>query len=290
MNLQLPSAPPETPDWGFDLNDFWSLAGRLVPCGPAHLLTAIDLANRFWWWDPDGGQWFQVPYDCYAQRFREIDAWRAVAPEAAEALCQFLSGPKVDPDHAAWVRLQDIQNVFLKIQGFECIWQVAYFYRSLLLDHRWLLPRHTLPGFDEYVFEVMIAMSWQDMASEDVVPWLKRDPVICAMPAMYPITYPDSWKTGIIRQLEQRGIYSECRHVDDALDRLAGVGKIPPGQAHLLKSIDGPLRHELWVSTVEQVGEEIMISQLDAPDGKKPYVHFTLPTPDRSLEVAVRPA
>lgn len=292
MRPGIPVPPPEHPDWGFDAEDFWSLGGRLVPCGPAHMMTAVDLKQRLLWWSHDDQCWGFVPGTEYERCFAEIDAWRAIAPDAVDALTKFLASGKDDPEGMVhFARLMMIQSTFLRIQGFSCPWAGGWFYRSLLLDHRWLLRGFTLPEFDEYVFTIMIADALRGRARKEAIYWLKRDPVIAAMPALYDMIYPESWKTSIILDLREQRIFSTVADVDLAIERLAANGRLPIGQAALLPSVNNPLPSPAWSATIREVTAEVVLARLGASKvgSGGDYTPFALPTLDRVLEVDIRP-
>ena len=271
MRQKIPAPAPEHPDWGFDIHDFWSLGGRLVPCGPAHMMNAVDLSLRLWWWSSENAQWFLVPDDQYERRFAEIGAWRSIAPSAVDALATYFSCDKDSPAVANhFGRFVAIQDTFLRVQDFRCPWEGGWLYRSLLLDHRWLLPRFTLPEFDEYAFAIMITTAWGGMPDEGTVQWLKDDPVIVEMPALYEMVYPDSWKTGIILGLKERGIFANVTDVDRALERLATSGRLANGQSELLRSMNGPLKDSSLVGNARRGCHRVGVGTPEFPECRQP--------------------
>lgn len=284
--MNIPDPPPQSPDWGFDAEDFWSLAGRLVPCSPAHVMIAADLKHRLFWWSSDEHRWGFVPSDEYARSFGEIDAWRAVAPGAADALVSFLECKKNDSAadrHSA--RFMAIQDTFLRTQGYASAWQGGWLYRSLLLDHRWLLRGFSLPSFDEFIFSVMVASFWGGYADADTARLLQQDPIIATMLAMHEHAFPESWKTGVIITLRERGIHAMPGDIDQALDRLAERGRLPPGQAVGLQHHLGGLPGDAWAATKADVVAEVASAWLDGREFGRDYVPFSLPTTDRALLV-----
>ena len=277
---------PENPDWGFDPQDFWGLAGRLVPCGPAHLMVAVDLKHRLLWWDSEDGLWRFIPKEEHERRFSEIDAWRAVAPSAIDALVTFLKAKKNDFEaERQFTRFMAIQDTFMRAQHLACAWQGGWLYRSLLLDHRWLLHGFSLMTFDEFIFSVMAGHHWGGLPDQETVRWLQRDPLIAAMPALYEYVYPESWKTGVMLTLRERGIQAVLDDVDQALDRMATRGCFSAGQVAGLRSHHGCLHGEAGATTQADVMAEIALVHFSAPKAERNYIPFTLPLMDKALSV-----
>jgi hypothetical protein len=288
--VNIPNPPPQDPDWGFDEKDFWSLAGRLVPCGPAHFMIAADLKHRLLSWCNDDQRWDFVPPVEYTRTFAEIDSWRAVAPGAVDALVSFLECEKNDPGaDKHFDRFMVIQDTFMRAQGFACAWQGGWLYRSLLLDHRWLLHGFRLPPFDEYIFSVMVGSQCGGFSDAETVRWLQKDPIIAAMPAMHEYVFPESWKTGVILMLMERGIHADADDIDQAVERMAACGRFTPGQASALCAHHGCLFGEAGATTMADVATEVASARLDAPEVGRDYVPFSLPTADRAFFVNAPP-
>ena len=287
MTYDTENAVSPPPDWGFDTANFWSLGDRLVPCGPASLLTAVDLKHRLLWWSHQDQAWCWVPQKDYSARFAEIAAWRSIASSAADAITSFLSCEKGDPEaDRNFTRMMTIQDTFTTLQGYRCAWEGGWLYRSLLLDHRWLLRDFTLPKFDEYIFSVMVLTASRGHPSEYDVSLLQRDPVVAAMPSMYEYVFPLSWKTGILLGLKGRGISATVAYVNQGIERASEQGQFTQQQAKDLKAHHGSLLGEAGRNTTDAVTQEVVSAWLDASEHDRPATSFVLPTVDRILKVS----
>jgi hypothetical protein len=277
---------PGTSDWGIDTHDFWGLAARLVPCGPAHILFAVDLKRRLWWWSVEDRQWISAPENQLQRLFAEINAWRSIVPDAVDALTGFRArGLGQAASNWDFTRFTTIQDTLMRMHEFYCAWQAGWLYRSLLLDHRWLLCGFDLPGFDEYVFSTILGVSWGNTPTEHTIRHLQQDPVITAMPALYDMVFPESWKTGCILALKERRIFVDVTDVDQAIQRLCDGGRLNQNQMTDLQAHHGPLIGDAGSKTKADVVADLVSARLDSPE-RRLYVHFVLPTADRVLQVA----
>ncbi len=178
-----------------------------------------------------------------------------------------------------------IQDTLLRAQGFSCAWQGGWLYRSLLLDHRWLLHGFPLPLFDEYIFSIMVINLSDGLSAAETLRWLQRDPVIAAMPVLYEGVFPESWKTRVILTLRERGIYATSYDVDQAVERMAAYGRFAPGQMSSLQCYHGDLIGQAGAVTKANVVAEVAAARRDAPEIERDYVPFALPTRDRGFFV-----
>ena len=278
----------DQPNLGFNTRVFWALSSRLVPCGPAHLMIAIDLNSRFFWWDADLGAWDLVPEAEHKRLFNQIQAWQAVAWQALQQLAEFLEkGEKSPEGSAAFDRFFAIQYSLMRVQELSCPWQRGWLYRSLCLDHRWLLREMDVPPFDEYMFSLLLLDAPAASLSDETIHWLQKDPIISAMPALHDVVYPNSWKTRILIDLRARKFSVTLEDVHAAIDRLVEAGSFNREQADLLRVSRKPLIGSAVEAAEEAVIQEVLIMLLDtsATIGGRRYQNFRLPTLDQALFV-----
>lgn len=251
------------------------------------MMIAADLKRRLLWWSHDDGRWYFVPAADYEQRFKEINAWRSIAPGAIDALVKFMESEKGDPASGLhFARFQTIQDTLVRAQNYSCAGSEGWLYRSLLLDHRWMLSGFALPQFDEFMFLVMLINTWSGAPDEETVQGLQRDPVICAMPALYETVFAESWKTGVILTLKHSNILAVPGDIDQAIWRMVARSRFTAGQAAALQAHHGPLFGERGEMTKADVVVEVASARLDSPEaGRNDYVPFSLPTPDKALVV-----
>lgn len=281
----LPSDVVQDP--GFEFCEFRSLSNRLIPCGPGYILWAIDLRHQPHWWDVDKGQWRRTTPEDAQFRYGQVQAWRAVAPKALDAWTTVLQARSNDEARLAFTRFVAIEETLIETSGLHCAWQSGWLYRSLLLDHRWLLPGATTEPFCDETFKSLVLASWNDPHDEERLVWLRRDPVIAAMPSFHTMVYPESWKTAVLQILQAKGIAASIGEVNQALRTLQGSGRFSKGQASVLERHRGPLYDAAGEATRNDVAAAIASARLDAglAETAKPPP-FQIPSFDLALQVA----
>lgn len=280
---------PPIPALGFNPTIFWSLSGRLVPCGPTHLMIAVDLSSRFVFWDVDMATWDLIPDSKHPMLFRQIRAWQAIAWNALQQLKEFFSkGEMTLEGSAAYERFFAIQYTFMSTQSLTCAWQRGWLYRSLCLDHRWLLREIEVPLFDEFIFSIfLLAQPGTGGLDHETQAWLRKDPIISSMPALHEMVYPDSWKTQVLLDLHARGLPAALGDVEAAINQLTDIGRFTTEQGDFLRAWSRPLGSSAVAAAQQAVFDQTMEMLLDISVAAKrrEYRHFRMPTLDQCFLV-----
>ena len=180
----------------FNGKNFSPLFSRLVPCGPGPLLIAIDLSHNFVFWNSQLGLWDLTPTEDRFHFMAQVREWKTIAWDSVQELRLFFDkGANSQEGSAAYDRFKAIQYTWLRTQKMNCAWANGWLYRSLCLDHRWLLHETDVPLFDEHVFSIMLLQKpGTGGLDRETQASLQLDPIVAAMPSLHDMIFPESWR------------------------------------------------------------------------------------------------